>query len=442
MKASQSEKYSLAEAKSLQSIAINYLCDYFFEPVDKNSIRSKFTNISGKTGRYFVQDYLFQKRTKRANRVLMPFEHVTHNSLSYRMLNSFDNGITVEFVNNDFFDQLKEPIDNQNEVFKLLKNKLGSDDNVSAIISIRSTGFSSSVEQREAYSNLIDFMHKYYNLDPINPDLKEYLVQRKTPDVIAYSGEKNDKWKGFIYCCIKGGQQDTLNLHEKYNIPSTNVQLFNPSVEYANERVSVDITMVLIYFALFSIHHDRKIKQLKSEIDKLQNLINNSHNDKNLSEANKEIENKNKYIEQLKAHSENLPKIRLKIKNYLFTRTYDNKNLLSYVTNHLSLKITPGFLTDPVQMRTIDIEDFAIKTVCNESVDITHQTSVSKKQYIWDEENEILLTAASPLNLFWSKHLSNMMQQDYSLEEYIEVQKGIVKEWDKMNLYGNLNQTN
>lgn len=435
MNTSQPTNYSLIEAKSLQSIAINYLCDYFFEPVDKNSIRSKFTNISGKTGRYFVQDYLFQKRTKRANRVLMPFEHVMHNSLSYRMLNSFDNGITIEFVNNEFFDQLKNPIDTQNEVFKLLKNKLGSDDNVSAIISIRSTGFSSSVEQREAYANLIDYMHKYYNLNTVNPDLKEYLVQRKTPDVIAYSGEKNDKWKGFIYCCIKGGQQDTLNLHEKYNIPSTDVQLFNPSVEYANERVSVDITMILIYFALFSIHHDKKINQLKSEINKLENLIDKSHNNKNLIDVIKEIENKNKYIKQLKTHSEKLPDIKLKIKNYLSTRTYTDKNLLSYASNHLSLKINPGFLTDPLQMRTIEIEDFAIKTVCNESVDITHQTSVSKRKYIWDEENKILLTAASPLNLFWSKHLSNMMQQDYSLEEYIEFQKGVVEAWDKMTLY-------
>lgn len=339
-------------------------------------------------------------------------------------------------MNNQFFDQLKLSKNNQNDVFKILKNKLGSDEDVSAIISIRSTGASSSVIQRQAYSNLIDFMSKNYNVDSKNPNLKEYLVQRKSPDIIKYSGIKNDKWKGFIYCCIKGGQQDTLNLHEKYKISSKEVQLFNPSVEYANEIVSTDITIILIYFALFSIHHDKKINELKSEINQLEAFLKENQNADEINEAKKEIKNKKEYIEKLKVHASKLSKIKSDVKDYLSTRSYNNSNLLKYAKNHMSLKNKPGFLTDPIQMNDINIENFAIKTVCNDSVDITHEISVSKNNYIWDEENKILLTAASPLNLFWSKHLSNMMQQDYSLKEYINFQKGIVEAWEQIPDYG------
>ena len=436
MKKEDLKKYNINYARTLQNRAIKYLSEYFYDQEDKNSIYAKFNNISGKTGRYFVQDYLFQKRTKRSNRVLMPFEHIVLNSISYEMLKSFTNGITIEFVNNQFFDQLKLSENNQNEVFKILKNKLGSDEDVSAIISIRSTGASSSVIQRQAYSNLIDFMSKNYNVDSKNPNLKEYLVQRKSPDIIKYSGIKNDKWKGFIYCCIKGGQQDTLNLHEKYKISSKEVQLFNPSVEYANEIVSTDITIILIYFALFSIHHDKKINELKSEINQLEAFLKENQNADEINEAKKEIKNKKEYIEKLKVHASKLSKIKSDVKDYLSTRSYNNSNLLKYAKNHMSLKNKPGFLTDPIQMNDINIENFAIKTVCNDSVDITHEISVSKNNYIWDEENKILLTAASPLNLFWSKHLSNMMQQDYSLKEYINFQKGIVEAWEQIPDYG------
>lgn len=432
------KSFDLSYANSLQNESIKYLSEYFYNDIDKNSVISKFKNISGKTGQYFVQDYLFQKRTKRSNRILMPFSHIVSNDLTYEMLKSFNNGVAIEFVNNEFFDQLNLPEEKQNEVFKILKNKLGSDDDVSAIISIRSTGFSSSVDQREAFANLIDFMHNNYNTDPLNPNLKEYLVQRKPESIIKYSGIKNDKWTGFIYCSIKGGQQDTLQLHQKYKINSKDVQLFNPSVEYADDIVSADITIVLIYFALHSIHHDEKIKELNSEINQLKSLL-IKNNNVDAAKINNEIADKENYILQLKEHKQKFSDLKKRIATYLATREYNKINLLNYVNSHMSLKISPGYLIDPIQILPIKIEDFAIKTVCNDSVDITHQTSVSKNSYVWDDKHKIILSAASPINLFWSKHLSNMMQQDYSLEEYIEHQKYIVSAWETMPVYGESN---
>ncbi len=99
----------------LKSRGINKLKSYFEDSASIRAINEKFNNISGKTGGYFVPDTLFQKRTPRKNRVLIPYEHVIKNNFTYPMLEKFSGGVAVEFVNNDFFNELKKTkINNQN----------------------------------------------------------------------------------------------------------------------------------------------------------------------------------------------------------------------------------------------------------------------------------------------------------------------------------------
>lgn len=69
----------------------------------------------------------FKKRTPRKNRALISWEAVKRNNLTLEQLDTFEGGIVVEFINNDFFDS-----DNQsNELFEALKTRLGSNENVS-----------------------------------------------------------------------------------------------------------------------------------------------------------------------------------------------------------------------------------------------------------------------------------------------------------------------
>lgn len=89
---------------------------------------------------------------------------------------------------------------------------------------------------------------------------------------------------------------------------------------------------------------------------------------------------------------------------------------------------------DPIQVEPIKIEDFTRKQRDEDAVDITHQISVKRHSYVWDENLNILLTPARPTNLFWSKHLSNMMQQDYSLKDYFLNQEKIMKKWEEFGL--------
>ena len=199
-------------------------------------------------------------------------------------------------------------------------------------------------------------------------------------------GVGNDKWEGFVYYCIRGGQQDAVDSHIDADISPAQVQLFNPSVEYANEKTSLDITLVLIYFALFSIQLDKR--------------------DSNWND------------------------IKLKYQEYFKTRVYNGISLFEYTNTHICLNLEKDILTDPIQVEPIYIDDFTIKNRDENSVDITHQISVKKAIYTYDRINDTILTPAQPTNLFWSKHLSNMMQQDYSLEDYFERQRKIIKKWD------------
>ncbi|WP_324005642.1 hypothetical protein RFF20_06965 [Pasteurella multocida] len=371
-------------AAKLKGQGIAHLISYFDNPCDRDAIKTKFNNISGKTGAYFVPDTLFQKRTHRKNRALIPYQHVIKNGLTYEQLQTFEGGVAVEFLNNDFFDELAMPQDKQSPIFKILKDKLGSDEQVSAIIDIRSNGESSSSIQRSAYENLI----RYLKSKGLNE--RDCLVKRKSDAYSSsgtrFSGQGNEYWEGFIYYKISGGQQDVKDSHQQHGIPPGNVQLFNPSVEYANEAVSKDIDLVLIYFAFYSI----PLCKRKNEWDEIIG----------------------------------------KYKKYFEERKYSSGTLWNYVSNHICLNLEPNILMDPIQAKPISIEDFILKNRDENALDLTHEISVKKAEYKFDTQLNTLLSPARPDNLFWSKHLSNMMQQDFSLNEYFEYLRAIVKKWD------------
>ena len=94
------------------------------------NMRAKFSNVCSKTGSYDVPLELFQKRTPRKNRALISWKAVKNNNLTLEQLDTFEGGVVVDFINNDFFDE-----DNYKDgLFQELKERLGSNKNVSSII--------------------------------------------------------------------------------------------------------------------------------------------------------------------------------------------------------------------------------------------------------------------------------------------------------------------
>lgn len=343
-----------SDKDNLRNKAIDYLASFGSKDESKN-IKTKFNNISSKTGQYNVPKELFLKRVHRCNRALIPYRIVIANNLTKDILNSFENGITVEFVNNDYFDK------HDDDLTYWLKNRLGSDENVSSIISIKSEGDSSSNVQRDAYQKLIHEFGEH--------GISKNLIKKRDN---CKGSKGNHVWEGFIYYSIKGGQQDTLQSHTK------ELTIFNPAVEYASSKVSLHIDYTMIYFALYSI----------PESIERNNMIN-------------------------------------AIAQELQNAEYDCGNLLDYCHNHPALTLKKNQLVDPIQAKEINIIDFA-RTSGDDSLDITHNESVNKERFFYDTKMETVLSPANPMNLFWSKHLSNMMQQNFSLEEFFTLQEDIV----------------
>lgn len=362
--------------------AFNFLGTY------GSNIRTKFDNICGKTGQYNVPDELFQKRTNRKNRVLISWKVVRSNQLTIEQLKTFTGGVTVEFVNEDFF--LEE--NKENPVFQELMQRIGSDDIVSAIISIRSeSGSSSSAIQRRCFEQLIDntiICYKGQNVIINSSNYENYAIRQ-----ISSGGIGNEKWEGFLYISIRGGQQDIVETHKG------NQTLFNPACEYASREICIDMDLVMAYFALVSID-DYKLGSRRGEY---QTLISN-------------------------------------IEDILKTSEYDSEaykgNLYDYVINHPCVQLQKGELYDPIQVEKIEIEDFAvINKEDYRNLDFTHNEAVNLEKYYWDKEKKCILSPARPTNVFWSKHLSNMMQQNFSLEEYFNHEKEIITRRERMLAY-------
>ena len=82
-----------------------------------------------------------------------------------------------------------------------------------------------------------------------------------------------------------------------------------------------------------------------------------------------------------------------------------------------------GYLVDPIQLKRINIKHFDISERTADSIDFTHGEAVIYQRYYWDKAKNCILSPARPTNVFWSFHLSNMMQQDYSLEDYFKYEE-------------------
>lgn len=354
--------------KQLRNKLIKYLASFGSTEREKHLISEKLKNICGKTGQYNVPDELYQKRTSRKNRALISWKTVKKNNLNLQQLETFSGGVVVEFINEDYFQEDENP----QSLFNILKSRLGSDEIVSSMISIRNEdGGSSSNAERTAFDKLIIEI----------PDYQDHLIKRKVG--IKHNGQGNDKWEGYIYYSIKGGQQNTILSHAEKPFP----QLFNPACDFANEEICLDIDLTLAYFAMFSI-------------------------DETTLELTKKIEY-NKLLENLRKE--------------LINSKYNHGNLLDHCNNHPCLLLEPGRLLDPIQVELINIIDFSINNKEDENnLDLTHDEAVNKGKYYFDSVKKCILTPTRPDNIFWSKHLSNMMQQNFSLNEYFKHEEKIV----------------
>ena len=335
----------------------------------KQRIETKFANINGKTSKGSVPDELFQNRTSRWNRCLISWSTVKKNQITFEQLDSFEGGVVVEIVNDDFFNK-----SNQNDpLFSKLISRIGSNNNVSAILTFRNADKKASpVDARLAFQKFILQV----------PDWQSHLLKQERTNANGDSvGVGNEKWSGKYFVKIAGGDQNSITPQE-----GSRLALFNPASEYLDKEAALDLELVMLYFALHAVP--------------------------SISATTQDLADKDDALKSLRSA--------------LKTRIYDTGDLLMYCDSHESLVMDGTVLMDPIQLTPIYVDQFGIDGLTPDSIDFTHNQAVEKDLFIWDSNQSKVLSPARANNVFWSTHLSNMMQQHFTLEEFYSFQQEIV----------------
>lgn len=348
----------------------------FFNTINPK-IKTKFANTVAKTRQNDIPKNIWLDRTARYSRVLISWKKVKSNNITFAQLQSFAGGVTVEFINEDWFD----PTNQTDALFIQLKACLGSNNTVSSIISFRSEGGTiSSAHAQTYFDRFISGTPVTYNGAAITINENNYENYKLTQVSSGQTG--NEKWTGFLYYSIKGGIHADAALVSN----TTNYTLFNPSCDYASELVSYDIFFTLSYFALRSVEISALTPALQTQYTTVLNAL----------------------ITRLSSAQ--------------YASVDYTGNLLDYCNQHPSLQIEADKLYDPIQVERIYIEDFAADMKDPRNIDLTHNEAVLHENYYWDTNKQVILSPSRPSNLFWGFHESNMIQQNHTLEEFIELE--------------------
>jgi hypothetical protein len=323
------------------------------------SIQTKIGNISGK-----AQDDssipCTTKRVSKDSRLYIPYYVVKKNNLTIEQLDTHNNGICVglsyrSLVN---FERNQEEL---GELEKYLINNIGSDNNVSSIVTIINDGDYSGESGSDHLRKELNEFEKIIKDKHLTP------VVRKEIKTKNYN-HNNDKWEGHYYYCIKGGDQET-----KQSWVGSEPQLFTTFKNFLTNKQVIDDTKACL---LYQFLHLRDINE----------YIDND----------KVINYKNQY------------------KIYLGQAYYQNKSCLDLIHEIPYILNKEGYLNSPILCKELSIKNFcAVK-----EVDISHNEAVNKHKIYYDETNKIMLSDFRPGNLFWDLHLGNMRQQDDTVSEY------------------------
>ena len=129
----------------------------------------------------------------------------------------------------------------------------------------------------------------------------------------------------------------------------------------------------------------------------------------------------------------------LKETAYKETENEDTFTLFDYCKEKLNC-IKDDDLVDPLTKEEIKFEYFAYNIGKTEtlnlgtdespfkvdwdcSIDVAHREAAKFQKFYVDDIRKTILTAARPTNLFWAFHTSNMIQQNFTMEELLDIIK-------------------
>ena len=254
----------------------------------------------------------------------------------------------------DTYEEIRDKTE-RNELEEHLLNNIGGNGIVSCFI---------CMTKEDGYSGSSDLRVQYKRFEE-EKKLKNWTPIKRTGDGKNVN-KGNDKWSGHYYYKISGGQQDSILSH-----PDKEDQMFTTYKGFmSTKKVINDVKACLIYSLLHCYDMCDVIP-----------------------------------AEQLVKHKQNLEEY-LKRTNYMGKSCYELTRALGTIKN--------GQLYSPINCERLSVKMFETEKMIN----ISHNEAVCKNKIYFCENNQVMLSDYRPGNLFWDTHLSNMQQQDFTIEEY------------------------
>lgn len=269
-------------------------------------------------------------------------------------ISTYEAGVVIRLPYDIYEDIRDKP--ERNELEEYLLHNIGSNNNVSAFICIMN---------EDGYSGSTDLRLQFEKFE------KEQKIKDWTPIKRINGGKNinkgNDKWEGHYYYKISGGQQTSILSHPQ----DKKDQMFTTYKGFmSNSKVITDVKACLIYSLL---HCHDMCKLISNEL-----LV--------------------KYKQSLEDYLRNT--------NYMGKSCYELTRALGTIKN--------GELYSPIGCERLSVNMFETENMIN----ISHNEAVCKNKIYFCEDNHIMLSDYRPGNLFWDTNLSNMQQQDFTIEEY------------------------
>jgi hypothetical protein len=254
----------------------------------------------------------------------------------------------------DTYEEIRDKPE-RNELEEHVLNNIGGNGAVSCFICmVKEDGYSGSSDLRIQYQRFEE-----------EKKIKNWTPIKRTGDGKNVN-KGNDKWDGHYYINISGGQQDSILSH-----PDKEDQMFTTYKGFmSTKKVINDVKACLIYSLL---HCYDMCDVIPSD--------------------------------ELVKHKQNLEEY-LQRTNYMGKSCYELTRALGTIKN--------GQLYSPINCERLSVKMFEKEKMIN----ISHNEAVCKNKIYFCETNQVMLSDYRPGNLFWDTHLSNMQQQDFTIDEY------------------------
>lgn len=318
---------------------------------------------------------LTSKRISQDSRILIPYTIITMNNLSIQNLDTYINGIVIDLPFQDYLHIQNKQYEELNEIEKYMLSNIGSNNNVSCILTITNSysGGSYTLQQ------LLYIFKQHIQNNHWKP------VKRNT-DYTKDIYKGNEKWEGHYYYRICGGSNKIQEISHP-NESDKDYQIFTTYKSFMNGNKYIYDVKASLYYQLLYFED----------------------------------------IEEYIHNNDDLQQFRSFLYSHLQNSVYLEKNVIDWFDYNKIFLVENNIVYSPTLIEPLRIDKI-------ETIQISHNEAIVKQKIYYDTNMKTIVSDYRPGNLFWDYKLGNMQQQDFTI---VEFWKSIEDRYNKRNLIYN-----